>query len=108
MIKVMIIHENLSTIDPWLAPYSAQLQQRIDYAERVREKVLGDTDITDFSLGYLHFGLHQTSDGWVFREWAPNATKIYHNFPLVATDHGQWEIVIPTGVLKHRDLYKLH
>ncbi|OGL26858.1 1,4-alpha-glucan branching protein [Candidatus Saccharibacteria bacterium RIFCSPHIGHO2_02_FULL_46_12] len=119
MIKVMIIHENLSTIDPWLAPYSAQLQQRIDYAERVREKVLGDTDITDFSLGYLHFGLHQTSDGWVFREWAPNATKIYlvgefsgwkddERFALVATDHGQWEIVIPTGVLKHRDLYKLH
>src|SRR3990167_8304223 len=119
MIKVMIIHENLSTIDPWLAPYSAQLQQRIDYAERVREKVLGDTDITDFSLGYLHFGLHQTSDGWVFREWAPNATKIYlvgefsgwkddERFALVATDHGQWEIVIPTGVLKHKDLYKLH
>lgn len=115
----MIIRENLSTIDPWLVPYSAQLQQRIDYAELVRKRILGDTDLVDFSLGYLHFGLHQTPDGWVFREWAPNATKMYlvgefsgwqddERFALTASDHGQWELVIPAEVLKHEDLYKLH
>ena len=119
MIDLMVKRENLSTIDPWLAPYSAQLQQRIEYAERVRKKVLGDTDLADFSLGYLHFGLHQTSEGWVFREWAPNATRMYlvgefsgwkddERFALTATNHGQWEIVLPAEVLQHKYLYKLH
>ena len=37
----------------------------------------GKQTLSDFANGYEYFGLHKTARGWVFREWAPNATDIY-------------------------------
>lgn len=63
--------------------------------------------------------MHKTSTGWVFREWAPNATRIFligefsgwnedSRFELSRIDEsGNWEIKLPIGVLSHLDLYKL-
>lgn len=119
MILLMAIREKLSQIDPWLQSHSDQLQQRVDYTAQYCQKIIGDADITTFALGHLHFGLHPTDDGWVFREWAPNATKIYlvgqfsdwnddERYALTRGDDGQWQITLDPDVLQHGDRYKLH
>ena len=37
----------------------------------------GTQTLSDFASGYLYFGLHKVSEGWVIREWAPNATEVF-------------------------------
>ena len=112
-------NEQLSTIDPWLAPYHDQLQQRLAATAVYSKRLLGDTNITQFALGYVYFGLHCTDDGWVLREWAPAATKVYlqgafsewqdnEKFALQQGENGEWELRLPPEALSHEDHYKLH
>ena len=68
---------NLIKNDPWLAPYEAAIEGRYQYVID-KEKSLtnnGKLTLSEMASGYLYFGLHKTTKGWVFREWAPNATK---------------------------------
>jgi len=106
--------------DPWLAPYEEAIVGRYDYAIE-REKSLtdeGKQTLSGFASGYLYFGLHRTTEGWMFREWAPNAIAIYiigsfndwkedESYSLVKTEHGVWEIKLPEDKLHHGDLFKL-
>lgn len=113
-------NEKLSKIDGWLAPYHRKIVDRLRHTAGFAERIVGDdTEIADFALGYLHFGLHQTGAGWVLREWAPAATKIYvvgefsdwkdnDDFALVRGKNDAWEITLPSDTLKHGDHYKLH
>jgi len=74
--------------------------------------------LKDFASGHLYFGLHRNPDSWVFREWAPNAEKIYlvgdfSNWEerpenmLVKKEHGTWEIIMPLERLSHGNYYRL-
>ncbi len=106
--------------DPWLEPYSSAIEGRYDYFLQ-KEKELtqnGKISLSDFASGYLYFGLHPTKSGWVFREWAPNATEIYligdfnqwqerQEYKLEPVGQGVWEINLPQEALHHQDLYKL-
>jgi len=109
---------SIITIDPWLEPHKDVIAARERYMQRTIAKVLGQTPLEQFALGYQHFGLHQTPEGWVFREWAPHATKIFlvgdfshwqelDEFALKRTEYGQWQITIPLGKIKHAERYKL-
>ena len=107
--------------DPWLEPFESAINGRHRHAlEKVKQLTgNGRKTLSDFASGYLYFGLHRTDTGWVFREWAPNATEIYligsfNNWeerpefklkPIKKT--GNWEIKLRLGLLKHGDLYKL-
>ena len=64
--------------DPYLKPFRAALQKRMERAY-IRELQLtdGDHTLTDTANGHLYYGLHKTANGWVFREKAPNATAVY-------------------------------
>ena len=66
----------------------------------------------------MYYGLHRTNEGWVFREWAPNATAIYllgefndwrkhPDYVLTKVGDGNWEIKLPLGALVHEMLYRL-
>lgn len=105
--------------DPWLMPYSEAINGRYEYALQ-KEKALtqGVGTLSDFATGYLYFGLHRTADGWVFREWAPNATQIYMigsfngwkedpQYRLERIENGVWEIKLPRQALHHGDYFKL-
>jgi 1,4-alpha-glucan branching enzyme len=105
--------------DSWLTPYSDAINGRFKYFESVEKKLVpeGQT-LSDFASGYLYFGLHRTTDGWVFREWAPNATAIYivgdfnnwqkrSDYQLKKLRNGIWEIKLPDFALVHSQLYKL-
>ncbi len=109
----------IAAIDPWLEPYRAQLEAQQVYFEQAEARILNGTPLADFALGHLYFGLHQTADGWVFRQWAPNATSIYllceasdwqddQSYRLTRTEHDVWEIILPLAALSHGDHYKLH
>lgn len=110
---------NIIKNDPWLEPYSAAITGRHNFAIEKEKELVGKRTLDEFATGYLYFGLHLTPDGWVLREWAPNATAIYlvgdfndwtesNDFKMKKQKKGGvWEIVLPKNVIKHGDLYKL-
>ena len=68
--------KTLVDLDPWLAPHERAIQSREAYVSSTLKKVLDGKSPAEFALGFHHFGLHRTQDGWIFREWAPNATRL--------------------------------
>ncbi len=112
-------HNSLTDFDSWLQPFEKVITKRERYVQEKIESVLISSSIMDFAQGHNHFGLHKKSDGWVFREWAPNATKIYlvgdfsnwqelDDFALERVNHGQWTGKFPVDDINHGQKYKLH
>ena len=106
--------------DPWLTPYTGAIEGRHDHALwRESQLTGGKKSLKDFASGYLYYGLQRTDSGWVFREWAPNATDIYligdfsgweeqERFRLKRiNDAGDWEVRIPFGMIGHGQHYKM-
>ena len=105
--------------DPWLAPYADAINGRHKDAVKKELELVGTKgNLVDFANAHKYFGLQKTKTGWVFREWAPNATEIYlmgsftdwhedEDYKLTRLDGGVWEINLPQKALKHGDLYKL-
>lgn len=105
--------------DPWLEPYSNAIQGRYDYHIAMEKRLIGKhRNLSEFASGYLYFGLHKYPNGWVFREWAPNATAIYmigdfnhwsksETYKLKPVGEGVWELHLPEDAIQHEQLYKL-
>ncbi|MDR0994828.1 MAG: alpha amylase C-terminal domain-containing protein [Tannerella sp.] len=106
--------------DAWLTPYEAAICGRHEsFLSKERELTgNGRQSLSDFASGYLYFGLQKTAEGWVFREWAPNATAIYligdfngwkkdEAYRLARLENGVWEVRLENGKMRHGDLYKL-
>ena len=106
--------------DPWLEPHSDAIEGRHSYYLKRLSHLTkgGKISLSDFANGHNYFGLNKTSEGWVFREWAPNATEIYligtfnnwqkvDEFRLTKTEGGVWEINLTQEKIKHGDLYKI-
>lgn len=106
--------------DPWLEPFRAAIEGRHEDALRKEKELVGDDGcLSNFANGHHFFGLHRDENGWVFREWAPNATVIFligtfnnwaesEAFELKRKDNDVWEVKLPADAVKHGDLYKLH
>ncbi len=110
---------NIIKNDPWLEPYKAVIENRYLRAEQ-KEKDLPAVNNTlgDFANGHFYYGIQKTVNGWILREWAPNATKIFvtgefsewkenPEYELSKKENGNWEIELKENQLKHKDLYKL-
>ena len=71
-------HIGLVKNDPYLADYEDAIRGRHDHVLWKMGQLTnnGKTTLSDFANGFEYFGLHKTEKGWVFREWAPNATDI--------------------------------
>ncbi|GHT75858.1 1,4-alpha-glucan branching enzyme [Bacteroidia bacterium] len=106
--------------DSWLEPYRPAIEGRYHYFLQKKKELTqnGKITLSDFASGHLYFGLHHTAGGWVFREWAPNATAIYltgdfnawqerAEYQFQRLENGVWELHLPADALHHRDLYKL-
>jgi 1,4-alpha-glucan branching enzyme len=106
--------------DPYLKDFESAILGRYKYAQsKEKELTDGAESLSDFASGYLYFGLHCTSEGWIFHEWAPNATAIYlkgtfnnweksEKYRLQPLENGVWGISLPREAMTHGDLYKLH
>ena len=106
--------------DNALAEYADAINGRHEEAARkMAELTCGTNNLNEFASGYLYFGLHKTEDGWVLREWAPNAIDIF-----VVGDFngwkesaryamrrirgtGNWELKIKNKSFRHGSLFKL-
>ena len=113
-------HIGIVKNDSWLEPFEGAIRGRHDHALwRLNELTQnGKQTLSDFASGYLYFGLHKTSKGWVLREWAPNATDIYlvgdfngwqedEAYKMKRIDNGNWEIKLKASQMHHGDLFKL-
>jgi 1,4-alpha-glucan branching enzyme len=105
--------------DPYLSPYLDQVVTRMDRINRKIKQLSTDTkSLITFANGHHYFGLHHLNPGWVFHEWAPNATaiwltgsfndwKIEPKFKFFEKKTGEWELELQESDLKHLDEYKL-
>jgi len=106
--------------DPLLEPYADTLRRRLADLDATEERLTGGhLALADFAAGHEYFGLHFRENRWVFREWAPNATRIFligdvtgwkekASFQLKRKDpDGVWELRLPHQALRHGDLYRL-
>ena len=105
--------------DEWLKPYKAVIDRRQKMILDLKERMSVDGSLSKGMNNHVFYGLHKTAQGeWVFREWAPNATKIYligdfnnwrrsEAYALKPIGGGNWEIVLDDMFLSHGTLYKL-
>ena len=114
-------HIGLVRDDSWLEPFEDAIRGRHDHALWKISQLTqnGKRKLSDFASGHLYFGLHKLAKGWVFREWAPNATDIYligdfNNWQedekyrckrIAGTDN--WELKLSEKAMKHGQLYKM-
>ena len=115
-------HIGIVAHDHYLEPYEDAIRGRHNHAEWKIDQLTqhGKQSLSDFANGYEYFGLHKIRGGWVFREWAPNATDIYlvgdFNDWKESEDYrckkvegtGNWELKLPTKAMRHGDLFKMH
>ncbi|MGA1977370.1 MAG: alpha amylase C-terminal domain-containing protein [Bacteroidales bacterium] len=110
---------NYYKADPWLKPFVNIINERIGKCIEKERQLAGEGSLFDFAMGHHYYGLHRKDDGWVFREWAPNAIEIYvigiftgwkekPEFKMhKINQYGDWEISIPSDSMRHGDLFKL-
>lgn len=115
-------HIGLVQKDSYLEPFEDAIRGRHEHAEWKKNQLTknGKLTLESFASGYDYYGLHKLKRGWVFREWAPNATNIYlvgdfnqwqesEKFRAKRiTETGNWELKLPEKALKHGDLFKMH
>ena len=105
--------------DPYLKEFIPEIKRCLGLLDATLARITKESGtLADFSLGHLHFGLHHEKEGWVFREWAPNAERIFligdmtdwkedRRFALAPRQNGQWELRLPHSAMAHRDLYRM-
>ena len=94
--------------DPWLEPSEQDIIDRYNsYKDRLKsiENLFGG--LYEFANTYKYFGINYDSSrkGWVYREWAPQATALYlvgdfnnwekYSHPMTRDQYGIWEIFLP-------------
>ncbi len=101
--------------DKLLKPFAGIIEKRHQQVLAMeREFTYRTTRLSDSCNSYLYL----PNEGWVFREWAPNATAIYllcefndwrkhPDYALTKVGDGNWEIKLPLGALAHEMLYRL-
>ena len=114
--KAKMIYDN----DPWLMPYKDAVDARHARIVEAIEDIAVDGSLSKGVNNHLYYGMHRKDDGsWVFREWAPNASKIYligdfnnwrrsEAYALHPVGNGNWEINLDPMFISHESLYKLY
>ncbi len=91
-------------IDPYLEPFASDIDLRVELLKRKKKELVGRGSLVDFANGYEFFGIHRTENGWVYREWAPAAEKMYltgdfngwntESHPMTRLRNGVFEICL--------------
>ena len=104
--------------DQWLKPFSEAIDARHDRIVAACEKIRGDhATLHDAVNNHLFYGLHKEGSHWAFREWAPNANRIYvtgdfnnwrksPEYEMKPIGGGNWELLVPVDELHHGDKFK--
>ncbi len=93
-------------IDPYLKPFAKDFDLRRENYEKKKAELLSEgQSLCDFANAHHYFGFHRTETGWVYREWAPAAEKLYitgdfcawdrYAHPMTKLANGVFEAVLP-------------
>ena len=93
-------------IDPNLLNYRGDIELRMNNYKKKKAELVGDgRTLAEFANGHLYYGFHKTQDGWIYREWAPGAERMYltgdfcnwdrYAYPMEKKDGGVFELFIP-------------
>ncbi len=104
-VKVSKSKKGILKIDPYLAPFEKDINLRMELFLQKRCELVGKSGkLTEFANGYKYFGFHRTDDGWVYREWAPAAERMYltgdfndwntESHPMERLENGVFEITL--------------
>ena len=107
--------------DEYLKPFESAIRGRAAHAfARAAELTQGKTSLADWASAHEYYGLHKKPrGGWVFREWAPNATSMwlvgdfsnwkidprFECFRIPKSD--VWECKVAKDLIRHGDNYRL-
>lgn len=116
----MLFGKSRLSDDPYLRPYLAIIERRKAMASSEAECLAAlPGSLEEFACAHEYYGLHLRPEGWVFREYAPNASAIClvgdfsswearEEFSLRRVGDGtQWEGTWPEGAIRHGDRYHL-
>jgi len=104
--------------DPYLKPFKQVLRRRSELLEAKSRFIQGAHDSLYSAVNnHLYYGVHKVANGWICREWAPNASAIYligecndwkktSEFRFRHVGDGNWELELPPESLHHGQLYK--
>ena len=104
--------------DEWLKPYKKAIDARKKRILAAREAIAGKGgSIYGAVNNHLWYALHKEGGCWVFREWAPNAARLYlvgdfngwkrsERYALQPVGDGNWELRVPEDEIPHGSLYK--
>ena len=105
--------------DPMLEPFLGVIERRAGAVRALARRLTGGQRLSDWASAHEYYGLHRVRGGWVFREWAPNATgvwlvgdfsdwKVSPRFALTRqTGTGDWIGRFPARALAHGQFYRL-
>ena len=92
--------------DPSLQPFAGDIDLRMERLAQTKASLLapGQT-LEDFANGHAYFGFHPADGGWYYREWAPEADRVYltgdfcgwerYAHPMTKKEHGVFELFLP-------------
>ena len=94
------------TYDPSLKPYEKDFDLRAEnYKKKKAELLAPGKTLADFANGHMYYGIRKVEGGWLYREWAPAAERVYltgdfcgwdrHAYPMNRLDNGNFELFIP-------------
>ncbi|MES2893382.1 MAG: alpha amylase C-terminal domain-containing protein [Bacteroidota bacterium] len=114
IIKLPIIQE-----DPWLDPYIRDVHDRfVRFNKALNDIQAAEGSLLNFARAHFYYGINFSPDrnGWVYREWAPNADKLFltgdfnewsrTSHPLELNEKGDWEIFLPYAAYKDSFLHE--
>ena len=89
--------------NPQLKRFYNDIELRMGLYSQTKQRLLGDKiTLKEFANAHNYFGFHHEDGGWVYREWAPNASQLYltgdfndwHwlDHPLTSLKNGVWEL----------------
>ena len=91
--------------DRALLPFEKDIRLRLENYRRTRYALVKDGCLNDFANAHEYYGFHHTTDGWVYREWAPGADALFltgdfNNWsetaaPMTRLENGNWELWLP-------------
>ena len=111
--------------DPWLSPYAHDVGKRYQRYLRARNEIEeAEGSLLNFAKGHYYYGVNfdDEKNGWIYREWAPNAHHLFltgdfngwdrYSHPLERNKNSDWEIFLPYEEYKstfiHGSKIKVH
>lgn len=104
-------------LDSDLIRYRGDIELRMDLYHDARDRLApNNAPLYSVTNGHLYYGFHATDNGWVYREWAPNAQEIAligdfngwndQSHKMQKQDNGNWELAVAGG-FPHQSKVKL-